>query len=1120
MKLHYLLVFLFLSFAGFGQEICDNGIDDDADGRIDLNDSDCLCGSTTSVPSIIPNPSFESYANCPTSFSQLNQSTSWIQATTATTDYYNTCGYVVPAVAASALSPFPHGNGIVGALYLRDWNEYLGTTLSSPMVMGQNYQMTFSIGSVSLYGDGTTGTSPVSIYEPVNVTLYGCANGSNLPLDITSDPNTADPTWIELGSATYTPVSGWGEITMTFTPAFNVNAIMLGPPKVLPPTYPISNSGELPYIVYDRLLLNLASAFGVNIAQTGFFCYNNLVLEANVTAATQGALTYQWYRNGIAIVGATSSTYAVSGNPANLGEYCVRVTNGNTCYISSKLTVNNTVPAPEVTSVQPTCIELTGSITITSPADQYSFDNGATWQTSPTKTGLPIGNYFVKTKTVSGCISATTGVGIVEPQMLTGGGISTIQPQVCGGTGTITVTSTIATEYSFDNGVTWTTSNTASGLLPGSHLIRVKDAEGCQSGAQEVYLYEIFSDAPTSTWSYLTCSPSGSITITSPGIQFSFDGGLTWGTSNIATNLPEGAYTIQTINAQGCKSYPSYVYLYPQLPPAPTLSATQPTCENLGNIVVTTVAAEYSFDGGTTWQTSNELTGLSAGYYEIRTRDANGCVSDHIFVYLQQSYLMAPTFTVTHPFCTETTGTIAITPEANYSYSFDGGMTYQASNVSGPLSPGPYVIKVRSVLGCESDILYLYINDPSGIPPVPTGSANQLFCIFNNPTVADLTAQGSNLLWYASAAATTALSPDTPLVDGMTYYATQTGSNNCESQIRLAVTVSVIAYDLPAFDFGTLVCDDLNDGSQRVDLSDYLSSVTTDPSLYQFSYYTTFDGADTASSAQQITNFANYDLGIGLETIYIRISAPNGCWKVAVLKLDLIPSPFNDMRTSYILCENSVAILRAEQGFDGYLWSTGQTGHTIVVSQAGNYWVTVSENHGGIVCTTTTDMTVTLSNPATILDIETVDWTDDNNTITVYLSDSSIGDYEYSLDGEHYQSSNTFTGLAPGIYTVYVRDRNECGIVDQDVFLLTYPRFFTPNGDSSNDFWHVKFARYEKALDVKIFDRHGKFITQLLGDGAGWDGTMNGHALPSSDYWFTVTRADGKEFKGHFAMKR
>ncbi|KIX19932.1 hypothetical protein SY27_15505, partial [Flavobacterium sp. 316] len=147
-------------------------------------------------------------------------------------------------------------------------------------------------------------------------------------------------------------------------------------------------------------------------------------------------------------------------------------------------------------------------------------------------------------------------------------------------------------------------------------------------------------------------------------------------------------------------------------------------------------------------------------------------------------------------------------------------------------------------------------------------------------------------------------------------------------------------------------------------------------------------------------------------------------------------------------------------------------------------------------------------------------WNDDNNTITVLLTSNSEGDYDYSLDGINFQSSNTFNGLDNGEYTVHIRDKNGCGEVSGEVYLLMYPKFFTPNGDGYNDFWKIKFSENEPSLTIKIFDRYGKFIKQLGANSQGWDGNYLEKPLPSSDYWFIVTRENGKEFRGHFTLKR
>jgi gliding motility-associated-like protein len=82
-----------------------------------------------------------------------------------------------------------------------------------------------------------------------------------------------------------------------------------------------------------------------------------------------------------------------------------------------------------------------------------------------------------------------------------------------------------------------------------------------------------------------------------------------------------------------------------------------------------------------------------------------------------------------------------------------------------------------------------------------------------------------------------------------------------------------------------------------------------------------------------------------------------------------------------------------------------------------------------------------------------------------------------------------------------------------------YPKFFTPNGDGYNDTWKIKFSDLETSMIIKIFDRYGKLLKELTQNNS-WDGTFNGQELPASDYWFAVTRNNGKEYKGHFSLKK
>lgn len=84
---------------------------------------------------------------------------------------------------------------------------------------------------------------------------------------------------------------------------------------------------------------------------------------------------------------------------------------------------------------------------------------------------------------------------------------------------------------------------------------------------------------------------------------------------------------------------------------------------------------------------------------------------------------------------------------------------------------------------------------------------------------------------------------------------------------------------------------------------------------------------------------------------------------------------------------------------------------------------------------------------------------------------------------------------------------------------LPFPKFFTPNGDSFNDTWTIDPDYLAPNSSIKIFDRYGKLIKELAPN-TSWDGTYIGNQEPASDYWFTVTRVNGQEFRGHFTLKR
>lgn len=207
-----------------------------------------------------------------------------------------------------------------------------------------------------------------------------------------------------------------------------------------------------------------------------------------------------------------------------------------------------------------------------------------------------------------------------------------------------------------------------------------------------------------------------------------------------------------------------------------------------------------------------------------------------------------------------------------------------------------------------------------------------------------------------------------------------------------------------------------------------------------------------------------------------------------------------------------------------YVWKkdgailNGQTNYTLDVNTEGLYTVDVVTAQG---CSRTRTIQVTASDIATIESVEVVD-INDVNSVTINVT--GTGDYEYSLNDPSgpFVSSNVFENIPSGIHVVYINDINGCGIVSKEIAVVGAPKFFTPNGDGFNDYWNVKGTNTKTNSNsvIRIFDRYGKLLKQIFPNSTGWDGTFNGQPLPSDDYWYSAILEDGREIKGHFALKR
>jgi gliding motility-associated-like protein len=253
------------------------------------------------------------------------------------------------------------------------------------------------------------------------------------------------------------------------------------------------------------------------------------------------------------------------------------------------------------------------------------------------------------------------------------------------------------------------------------------------------------------------------------------------------------------------------------------------------------------------------------------------------------------------------------------------------------------------------------------------------------------------------------------------------------------------------------------------------------------------------------------------QIIYARIVNGADCFRITPETLVIHTfDPLDFQDETFILCNGANINLTVATGFSSYLWSNGATTNTINSTIAGVFTVTVSNTNG---CKKTKKFTIKASGIGTIQNATITDFSGTQNT--VLFSYSGDGDYEFSLDNNFYQDNPLFTGVHAGIYYAIARDKNGCGVsAPYPLYVLDYPRFFTPNNDGRNDTWEIKNLNLLPKSTIAIVDRYGKLLKQLDSNSSGWNGIYNEKELPADDYWFILTFEDGKIIRGHFSLKR
>jgi hypothetical protein len=390
------------------------------------------------------------------------------------------------------------------------------------------------------------------------------------------------------------------------------------------------------------VVVNALPAATITAGSATTFCTGgSVVLTAN------GAGTYQWYKNGVAL-GITTQTYTASAS----GNYTVVITNGNGCSVTSAA-VNVSVTATPVATVSAqgaTTFCAGGSVLLSANSGAgltYQWSNNGSpisGATSANYTATTSGNYTVTVNNGS-CTAAadpvTVTVTSVPVATITAAGATSF----CTG-GSVVLTASSATGYNwFKNGVALgINSQTYTATNSGNYTVEITNSNGCSAISSGVAVTVNANPVVSAITGNTTVNAGAATqlsTTTAGGVWSSNSSNATVNATGLVTGVTGGSATISytVTNAAGCATTVTTVVTVTNIPVCNVLpvaviaaSGADAFCNK-----VTLTGSTSSANASYKWVTANNTVyantqqisldlSSNEGDYKLYV-SANGCTS-------------------------------------------------------------------------------------------------------------------------------------------------------------------------------------------------------------------------------------------------------------------------------------------------------------------------------------------------------------------------------------------------------------------------------------------------------------------------------------------------------------
>ncbi len=538
-----------------------------------------------------------------------------------------------------------------------------------------------------------------------------------------------------------------------------------------------------------------------------------------------------------------------------------------------------------------------------------------------------------------------------------------------------------------------------------------------------------------------------------------------------------------------------------------------PQCDNTPITLQVTDNPGYTYR----WYTNGALNGgitssyqvTQSGKYKVEVSACNNNWVPSKEVQVDMINLPVPQIMADKTqYCAEDVARLTVNTPTDPSYTInwyhDGTLMTPYANLTTITTNtgGNYTATINSNVGnCSQTSTVL----PVSFTPAPVFTFNYPSQIqYCAGTPVTLTASGSAAYQYQWYQDGTALTNNT----GASFSPTQAGKYKVEvsscpgswvssTELQLnfvAITQPTISADKPAYCQG-------DDATLSIDIQ-------PDP-LYTINWYQNGSLINGAANQTLLSATAggNYTVSVSANTANTDGSTCSAT--SAVQAITFSPQPTISIQQTAVngFCQGQTVTLTAQHSDGTVLWSDGETGDQIQVTQSGTYTATITSPAGCV---------NSIAQPVTIFPVP--DFTLSDVTVCSYdrqpiTLTAPAGYKTYNWDNGA-SDQPTYQVSRAGTVTLTITDANGCqatrtATVTEKCPDVHIPNTFTPNGDGVNDVWNIEGL--DESASVKVFTRWGMPIFQSLGYTSPWKGEYNGKRLQPGVYYYIVTVRNGAE---------